>query len=50
MMNISQFSARTVTLALFCLVQLFNPYLKRIEDKDWLDRLAAAAKSRRVQA
>jgi MFS family permease len=29
-------------LALFCLAQLFNPYLLRVEDKAWLDRLAAS--------
>ena len=28
--------------ALFCLAQLLNPYLMRVEDKVWLDRLAAS--------
>jgi DHA3 family macrolide efflux protein-like MFS transporter len=26
---------------LFCVAQLFNPYLLRVEDKEWLDQLAA---------
>jgi hypothetical protein len=25
---------------LFCAAQLFNPFLLRVEDKAWLDRLA----------
>ena len=29
-------------LVLFCAAQLFNPYLLRVEDKEWLDRLAAS--------
>jgi hypothetical protein len=29
----------------FCLAQLFNPYLLRVEDKDWLDAMAARAAS-----
>ena len=28
-------------LVLFCAAQLFNPYLLRVEDKEWLDRMAA---------
>jgi MFS family permease len=28
-------------LAAFCIVQLFNPYLLRVEDKAWLDEMAA---------
>jgi MFS family permease len=28
-------------LVIFCVAQLFNPYLRRVEDKDWLDSLAA---------
>ena len=28
-------------LAVFCIAQLFNPYLLRVEDKEFLDRLAA---------
>lgn len=31
------------TIALFCLAQLFNPTLRRVEDKAWLDALAAGA-------
>jgi hypothetical protein len=31
-----------VALTLFCIGQLFNPYLRRVEDKAWLDELAAA--------
>ena len=27
--------------AVFCLAQLYNPYLLRVEDKDWLDAMAA---------
>jgi len=30
-----------VSIALFCFAQLFNPALLRVEDKDWLERLAA---------
>jgi hypothetical protein len=29
-------------LVLFCTAQLFNPYLLRVEDKEWLDQLAAS--------
>lgn len=29
-----------VLLALFCVAQLFNPYLRRVEDKAWLDEMA----------
>jgi hypothetical protein len=32
-------------LVLFCTAQLFNPYLLRVEDKEWLDRLAAIRQS-----
>lgn len=28
-------------LVVFCVAQLFNPYLLRVEDKEWLDQLAA---------
>jgi hypothetical protein len=28
-------------LTLFCIAQLFNPYLLRVEDKAYLDRMAA---------
>ncbi len=34
-------AALGVVLTLFCAVQLFNPYLLRVEDKAWLDQLAA---------
>jgi hypothetical protein len=30
-----------VVLALFCVGQFFNPALLRVEDKSWLDDLAA---------
>jgi len=30
-------------LTLFCVAQLFNPYLLRVEDKAYLDGLAQAA-------
>ncbi len=30
-----------VLFLLFCIGQLFNPYLLRVEDKEWLDSLAA---------
>ncbi len=30
-----------ILLAVFCLAQLFNPLLLRVEDKAWLDSLAA---------
>src|SRR5262249_1417388 len=29
-------------LVLFCAAQLWNPYLLRVEDKEWLDRMAAS--------
>ncbi len=31
-------------LVLFCTAQLFNPYLRQVEDKAYLDQLAAARK------
>jgi MFS family permease len=31
-------------LALFCLAQMFNPFLLRVEDKKWLDGLAEMSK------
>lgn len=43
-------SAMSAALALFCLLQLMNPHLRRIDDKEWLDRLAAEANARRLQA
>lgn len=30
-----------ITLAVFCIAQLFNPYMLRVEDKEWLDAMAA---------
>jgi len=30
-------------LAAFCIAQMFNPYLLRVEDKEWLDQMAAQA-------
>lgn len=38
-------AALGAVLTLFCAAQLFNPYLLRVEDKEWLDRLAAGAGS-----
>ncbi|MBI5304685.1 MAG: MFS transporter [Chloroflexi bacterium] len=32
-------------LVVFCIAQMFNPYLVRVEDKAWLDRLAAQAEA-----
>ena len=29
-------------LVIFCVVQLFNPNLLRVEDKAWLDNMAAS--------
>lgn len=34
-------------LAVFCVAQLFNPYLLRVEDKAWLDQLAREQETRR---
>jgi DHA3 family macrolide efflux protein-like MFS transporter len=31
-------------LSLFCIAQLFNPYLRRVEDKAWLDEMAKRQK------
>ena len=33
-------------LVLFCVGQLFNPALRRVEDKEWLESLAAEAEAR----
>ncbi len=33
-------------LVVFCIAQLFNPYLLRVEDKAWLEELAARAENR----
>jgi MFS family permease len=35
-------AALGAVLVLFCTAQLWNPYLLRVEDKAWLDRLAAS--------
>jgi MFS transporter, DHA3 family, macrolide efflux protein len=35
-------AALGLVLVLFCTAQLFNPYLRRVEDKEWLDQLAAS--------
>ena len=35
-------AALGLLLMLFCAAQLFNPYLLRVEDKEWLDGLAAS--------
>ena len=32
-------------MALFCVAQLFNPVLRRVEDKAWLDQMAACAEA-----
>jgi hypothetical protein len=32
-------------MALFCMAQLFNPTLRRVEDKAWLDQMAARAEA-----
>jgi hypothetical protein len=32
-----------IVLVIFCIGQMFNPYLLRVEDKDMLDRMAAQA-------
>ncbi|CAG0933033.1 hypothetical protein TFLX_02859 [Thermoflexales bacterium] len=37
-----------VLLLAFSAVQLFNPYLMRVEDKAWLDAMAAAHEARRT--
>lgn len=36
-------SALGVVLVVFCVAQMFNPSLLRVEDKEMLDRLAAQA-------
>jgi MFS transporter, DHA3 family, macrolide efflux protein len=40
-------AALGLLLVLFCTAQLFNPYLLRVEDKEWLDRLAASSSEKR---
>jgi MFS family permease len=37
-------------LVLFCTAQLWNPYLLRVDDKEWLDRLAASVQLRQRRA
>jgi hypothetical protein len=34
-------AALGLIMLVFCTAQLFNPYLMRVEDKAWLDELAA---------
>ena len=36
-----------VVLLIFSLIQLFNPNMLRVEDKEWLDTLAAEREARR---
>jgi MFS family permease len=40
-------AALGLLLVLFCTAQLFNPYLLRVEDKGWLDGLAASRQAQR---
>jgi len=35
-------------LVLFCVGQLFNPYLLRVEDKEFLDQMALRAAGERA--
>ncbi len=37
-------------LVVFCLAQLFNPYLLRVEDKTWLDDMAARRAATKAEA
>ena len=37
-------------LLVFSTVQLFNPYLLRVEDKEWLDAMAAEHEAKRAKA
>jgi MFS transporter, DHA3 family, macrolide efflux protein len=37
-------------LLVFAIVQLFNPYMMRVEDKAWLDAMAAEHEAKRVKA
>ena len=37
-------------MAVFCIGQLFNPYLLRVEDKEWLEGLAARAVEEKAMA
>lgn len=32
-----------LVLVVFCVAQLFNPYLRRVEDKDYIEAVAARA-------
>jgi hypothetical protein len=38
-----------VILAVFATLQLFNPYLVRVEDKAWLEQLAASRGDKNAQ-
>jgi hypothetical protein len=35
-------------LVVFCIAQLFNPYLLRVEDREWLEELAARAAAKPI--
>jgi hypothetical protein len=37
-----------IILLIFGVVQLFNPYLLRVEDKAWLDEMAARREAQRA--
>lgn len=43
-------AALAALLIVFCVAQLFNPYLLRVEDKAWLDDLAARAVEKKEYA
>jgi len=36
-------------LTVFCVAQLFNPVLMRVEDREWLESLAVAAPGLRLR-
>jgi hypothetical protein len=36
-------------LVVFCIGQMFNPYLLRVEDRDYMESLAAQATGRQLQ-
>jgi hypothetical protein len=35
-------------LVVFCIGQMFNPYLLRVEDREYMERLAAGAVARKA--
>jgi hypothetical protein len=39
-------AALSAGMAVFCLAQLANPVLRRVEDREWLERMAARRSSR----